>query len=94
MNGTRPIVEFMTWNFAMQAIDQIINSAAKQLYMSVSAGPGMLLLSGVSSSSHYCRLAISMCPSCSGGQTELRQASLLNTLRQAAMRCSVGGAGV
>ena len=34
MNGTRPIVEFMTWNFAMQAIDQIINSAAKQLYMS------------------------------------------------------------
>ena len=32
--GLRPIVEFMTWNFAMQAIDQIINSAAKQLYMS------------------------------------------------------------
>jgi len=34
MNGLRPVVEFMTWNFAMQAIDQIINSAAKQLYMS------------------------------------------------------------
>lgn len=33
-NGLRPIVEFMTWNFALQAIDQIINSAAKQLYMS------------------------------------------------------------
>src|SRR5690606_39160710 len=32
--GLKPIVEFMTWNFAMQAIDQIINSAAKQLYMS------------------------------------------------------------
>ena len=32
--GLRPIVEFMTFNFAMQAIDQIINSAAKQLYMS------------------------------------------------------------
>jgi pyruvate dehydrogenase E1 component beta subunit len=32
--GLRPVVEFMTWNFAMQAIDQIINSAAKQLYMS------------------------------------------------------------
>ena len=31
--GLRPIVEFMTWNFAMQAIDQIINSAAKTLYM-------------------------------------------------------------
>ena len=34
MDGLRPIVEFMTFNFAMQAIDQIINSAAKTLYMS------------------------------------------------------------
>jgi pyruvate dehydrogenase E1 component beta subunit len=34
MAGLKPIVEFMTWNFAMQAIDQIINSAAKTLYMS------------------------------------------------------------
>ena len=34
MGGLRPIVEFMTWNFAMQAIDHIINSAAKTLYMS------------------------------------------------------------
>ena len=33
-SGLRPIVEFMTFNFAMQAIDQIINSAAKTLYMS------------------------------------------------------------
>ncbi len=33
-HGLRPIVEFMTFNFAMQAIDQIINSAAKTLYMS------------------------------------------------------------
>jgi len=33
MNGLRPIVEFMTWNFAMQAMDHIINSAAKTLYM-------------------------------------------------------------
>jgi len=32
--GLKPIVEFMTWNFSMQAIDQIINSAAKTLYMS------------------------------------------------------------
>ncbi|MBE7731643.1 pyruvate dehydrogenase complex E1 component subunit beta [Devosia faecipullorum] len=32
--GLKPVVEFMTWNFGMQAIDQIINSAAKQLYMS------------------------------------------------------------
>jgi pyruvate dehydrogenase E1 component beta subunit len=34
MNGLRPIVEFMTFNFAMQAMDQIINSAAKTRYMS------------------------------------------------------------
>jgi pyruvate dehydrogenase E1 component beta subunit len=32
--GLKPIVEFMTWNFAMQAIDHILNSAAKTLYMS------------------------------------------------------------
>ncbi len=34
MNGLRPIVEFMTWNFAVLAADQIINSAAKMLQMS------------------------------------------------------------
>jgi pyruvate dehydrogenase E1 component beta subunit len=34
MSGLKPIVEFMTFNFAMQAIDQIVNSAAKTLYMS------------------------------------------------------------
>jgi pyruvate dehydrogenase E1 component beta subunit len=34
MAGLRPIVEFMTWNFAMQAMDQIVNSAAKTRYMS------------------------------------------------------------
>ena len=34
MAGLKPIVEFMTWNFGMQAIDQIINSAGKTLYMS------------------------------------------------------------
>ncbi|KAA9367866.1 pyruvate dehydrogenase complex E1 component subunit beta [Ochrobactrum quorumnocens] len=34
MAGLKPVVEFMTFNFAMQAIDQIINSAAKTLYMS------------------------------------------------------------
>lgn len=32
--GLKPVCEFMTWNFAMQAIDHIINSAAKTLYMS------------------------------------------------------------
>ncbi|MSP04097.1 MAG: pyruvate dehydrogenase complex E1 component subunit beta [Acetobacteraceae bacterium] len=34
MNGLKPIIEFMTFNFSMQAMDQIINSAAKTLYMS------------------------------------------------------------
>ena len=33
MNGLKPIVEFMTWNFGMQAMDHIINSAGKTLYM-------------------------------------------------------------
>lgn len=37
MAGLRPICEFMTFNFAMQAIDQIINSAAKTFYMSAGA---------------------------------------------------------
>jgi transketolase C-terminal domain/subunit len=32
--GMKPVLEFMTWNFALQAIDQIVNSAAKTLYMS------------------------------------------------------------
>lgn len=34
MNGLRPIVEFMSWDFSLQAIDHIINSAAKTKYMS------------------------------------------------------------
>ncbi len=34
LSGLKPVVEFMTFNFAMQAIDQIVNSAAKTLYMS------------------------------------------------------------
>src|SRR4029077_21080535 len=33
-NGLRPIVEFMTWNFAMMAMDQILNTASKMLAMS------------------------------------------------------------
>lgn len=32
--GLKPVVEFMTWNFAMQSIDHVVNSAAKTLYMS------------------------------------------------------------
>ena len=34
MVGLRPVVEFMTWNFALLALDQVVNSAAKMLYMS------------------------------------------------------------
>jgi pyruvate dehydrogenase E1 component beta subunit len=34
MVGLRPIIEFMTWNFAVLALDQVVNSAAKMLYMS------------------------------------------------------------
>jgi pyruvate dehydrogenase E1 component beta subunit len=34
MAGLRPVIEFMTWNFALLAIDQIVNSAAKMFYMS------------------------------------------------------------
>jgi pyruvate dehydrogenase E1 component beta subunit len=34
MKQTRPICEFMTWNFALQAMSQILNSAAKSKYMS------------------------------------------------------------
>lgn len=34
MTGLRPVVEFMTWNFAVLALDQVVNSAAKMLYMS------------------------------------------------------------
>ena len=59
MNGLRPIVEYMTWNFAVLASDQIINHAAKMLQMSggqytvpiVFRGPngpaGQLLFSGI-----------------------------------------------
>lgn len=34
MAGLRPVIEFMTWNFALLAIDEVVNSAAKMLYMS------------------------------------------------------------
>ena len=56
--GLRPIVEFMTFNFSMQAIDQVVNSAAKQFYMTggdmsvpiVFRGPN-----GAASGMLYCR---------------------------------------
>ena len=46
MAGLKPICEFMTFNFAMQAIDQIINSAAKTLYMSAGTIPVPIVFRG------------------------------------------------
>ena len=46
MNGLRPIVEFMTWNFAILAADQIINSAAKMLQMSGGQYPVPIVFRG------------------------------------------------
>ena len=46
MAGLRPVCEFMTFNFAMQAIDQIINSAAKTLYMSAGTIPVPIVFRG------------------------------------------------
>lgn len=42
----RPVVEFMTFNFSMQAMDQIVNSAAKQLYMSAGDCPVPIVFRG------------------------------------------------
>ena len=41
MGGLRPVIEFMTFNFSLQAIDHIVNSAAKALYMSGGQGQGV-----------------------------------------------------
>jgi pyruvate dehydrogenase E1 component beta subunit len=46
MTGLRPVVEFMTWNFAILALDQIVNSAAKMLYMSGGQFPMPLVFRG------------------------------------------------
>jgi len=54
MGGLRPIVEFMTWNFAMQAIDHIINSAAKTLYMSGGQMRCPIVFRGRSNALSYC----------------------------------------
>ena len=46
MVGLRPVVEFMTWNFALLALDQIVNTAAKMLYMSGGQFPMPLVFRG------------------------------------------------
>ena len=46
MAGLRPIIEFMTWNFALLAIDQVVNAAAKMLYMSGGQFPMPMVFRG------------------------------------------------
>ncbi|KAF5828329.1 pyruvate dehydrogenase E1 component beta subunit mitochondrial precursor [Dunaliella salina] len=46
MAGLKPVCEFMTWNFAMQAVDQLINSAAKTMYMSAGDIPVPVVFRG------------------------------------------------
>ena len=48
MGGLRPVIEFMTWNFAVLALDQIVNSAAKMLYMSGGQIPMPIVFRGPS----------------------------------------------
>ena len=48
MAGLRPIIEFMTWNFALLALDQVVNSAAKMLYMSGGQFPMPIVFRGPS----------------------------------------------
>jgi pyruvate dehydrogenase E1 component subunit beta len=46
MTGLRPVIEFMTWNFAVLALDQVVNSAAKMLYMSGGQFPVPIVFRG------------------------------------------------
>ncbi len=46
MAGLRPIIEFMTWNFALLALDQVVNAAAKMLYMSGGQFPMPIVFRG------------------------------------------------
>ena len=46
MAGLRPIIEFMTWNFSLLALDQVVNAAAKMLYMSGGQFPMPMVFRG------------------------------------------------
>jgi pyruvate dehydrogenase E1 component beta subunit len=46
ITGLRPVIEFMTWNFALLALDQVVNSAAKLLYMSGGQFPVPMVFRG------------------------------------------------
>src|SRR5438094_3827 len=63
MVGLRPVIEFMTWNFGVLALDQVLNSAAKLLYMS-----------GGSSTSRSC-FAVLTAPRCSSPRSTRRRSS-------------------
>ncbi len=52
MNGLRPIVEMMTWNFALLAVDQIVNSAAKMRQMSGGQLPIPIVFRGPQGAAH------------------------------------------
>jgi pyruvate dehydrogenase E1 component beta subunit len=52
MCGLRPIIEMMTWNFGIQGFDQIINHAAKMLYMSAGQFPIPMVFRGPNGSAH------------------------------------------
>ena len=57
MVGLRPIIEFMTWNFALLALDQVVNAAAKMLYMSGGQYPMPMVFRGPNGSALAARRA-------------------------------------
>jgi pyruvate dehydrogenase E1 component beta subunit len=61
MVGLRPIIEMMTWNFAIQAFDQIINHAAKMLYMSAGQFKVPLVIRGPHGAAHMLGAQHSQC---------------------------------
>ena len=61
MVGMRPIIEMMTWNFAIQAFDQIINHAAKMLYMSGGQFPIPIVIRGPHGAAHMLSAQHSQC---------------------------------
>ncbi|MFZ9521226.1 MAG: pyruvate dehydrogenase complex E1 component subunit beta [Silvanigrellaceae bacterium] len=61
MVGMRPIIEMMTWNFAIQAFDQIINHAAKMYYMSGGQFPIPMVIRGPHGAAHMLSAQHSQC---------------------------------
>lgn len=61
MTGLRPIIEMMTWNFAIQAFDQIINHAAKMLYMSAGQFKVPMVIRGPHGAAHMLSSQHSQC---------------------------------